>query len=182
MGDVVEAKPRDRASQIEKHRHPPEERERLSGGGSQQRHAHARRGAEGDRVCEAVELCPERALRIAAAKESLTFRPESLERLTIIGEHVARSGNEAAVRRLIAAWSSSNRVAAEAMISGVARSWPRDRSVELSPAEEQQPMAAGADPVAQFVRETKKVGRNEPCPCGSGKKYKHCHGALAKEG
>ena len=23
-----------------------------------------------------------------------------------------------------------------------------------------------------------KVGRNEPCPCGSGKKYKHCHGAL----
>ncbi len=32
------------------------------------------------------------------------------------------------------------------------------------------------EPVAQFVRETKKVGRNEPCPCGSGKKYKHCHG------
>jgi preprotein translocase subunit SecA len=24
-----------------------------------------------------------------------------------------------------------------------------------------------------------KVGRNEPCPCGSGKKYKHCHGRLA---
>jgi preprotein translocase subunit SecA len=38
-----------------------------------------------------------------------------------------------------------------------------------------------AEPVAQFVRETKKVGRNEPCPCGSGKKFKHCHGALAKE-
>jgi preprotein translocase subunit SecA len=37
-------------------------------------------------------------------------------------------------------------------------------------------------PVSQFVRETKKVGRNEACPCGSGKKYKHCHGALAKEG
>jgi len=27
-----------------------------------------------------------------------------------------------------------------------------------------------------FVRGTAKVGRNEPCPCGSGKKYKHCHG------
>lgn len=26
------------------------------------------------------------------------------------------------------------------------------------------------------VRETRKVGRNEPCPCGSGKKYKKCHG------
>ena len=24
-----------------------------------------------------------------------------------------------------------------------------------------------------------KVGRNEPCPCGSGKKFKHCHGQLA---
>jgi preprotein translocase subunit SecA len=22
----------------------------------------------------------------------------------------------------------------------------------------------------------KKIGRNDPCPCGSGKKYKHCHG------
>jgi len=37
-------------------------------------------------------------------------------------------------------------------------------------------------PVAQFVRDARKVGRNEACPCGSGKKYKHCHGALAKEG
>jgi preprotein translocase subunit SecA len=27
-----------------------------------------------------------------------------------------------------------------------------------------------------FIREEKKVGRNEPCPCGSGKKYKQCHG------
>jgi preprotein translocase subunit SecA len=25
-------------------------------------------------------------------------------------------------------------------------------------------------------RAEKKVGRNDPCPCGSGKKYKHCHG------
>jgi preprotein translocase subunit SecA len=24
-----------------------------------------------------------------------------------------------------------------------------------------------------------KVGRNDPCPCGSGKKYKHCHGKLS---
>lgn len=26
------------------------------------------------------------------------------------------------------------------------------------------------------IRKTEKVGRNDPCPCGSGKKYKHCHG------
>jgi preprotein translocase subunit SecA len=35
--------------------------------------------------------------------------------------------------------------------------------------------------VETVVRDGRKVGRNEPCPCGSGKKYKHCHGALARE-
>ena len=29
-----------------------------------------------------------------------------------------------------------------------------------------------------FVRQGQKVGRNDPCPCGSGKKYKQCHGKL----
>jgi hypothetical protein len=29
----------------------------------------------------------------------------------------------------------------------------------------------------QVVRRTEKIGRNDPCPCGSGKKYKKCHGA-----
>ena len=36
--------------------------------------------------------------------------------------------------------------------------------------------SAAASP---FVRAARKVGRNEPCPCGSGKKYKRCHGQLA---
>ena len=31
---------------------------------------------------------------------------------------------------------------------------------------------------APYVRDGRKVGRNEPCPCGSGKKYKQCHGKL----
>jgi uncharacterized protein YecA (UPF0149 family) len=30
--------------------------------------------------------------------------------------------------------------------------------------------------VRPFTRDVQKVGRNEPCPCGSGKKFKHCHG------
>jgi preprotein translocase subunit SecA len=38
--------------------------------------------------------------------------------------------------------------------------------------------APAAEPATPFVREERKVGRNEPCPCGSGKKYKHCHGTL----
>lgn len=35
------------------------------------------------------------------------------------------------------------------------------------------------DQRAPFVREEPKLGRNEPCPCGSGKKYKQCHGRLS---
>ena len=41
------------------------------------------------------------------------------------------------------------------------------------------PAASGDAPAPQtFTREQPKVGRNAPCPCGSGKKYKHCCGAL----
>jgi preprotein translocase subunit SecA len=39
--------------------------------------------------------------------------------------------------------------------------------------------APAPDSAGTFVRIDRKVGRNEPCPCGSGKKFKHCHGALA---
>ncbi len=44
---------------------------------------------------------------------------------------------------------------------------------------EQARMAGGgeAQPVQQVVRGQEKVGRNDPCPCGSGKKFKKCHGA-----
>jgi preprotein translocase subunit SecA len=39
--------------------------------------------------------------------------------------------------------------------------------------------AANAEVESQpFVRNAVKVGRNDPCPCGSGKKYKQCHGKL----
>jgi len=42
------------------------------------------------------------------------------------------------------------------------------------------PARTGGDDVIKTVRrEEPKVGRNDPCPCGSGKKYKKCHGAAA---
>ena len=46
-------------------------------------------------------------------------------------------------------------------------------------APQQGAQAAAASPVETFVRDGRKVGRNEPCPCGSGKKFKRCHGQLA---
>jgi preprotein translocase subunit SecA len=44
-----------------------------------------------------------------------------------------------------------------------------------APEAEQQAQEGGDT----FVREAPKVGRNDPCPCGSGKKYKQCHGKLS---
>jgi preprotein translocase subunit SecA len=42
------------------------------------------------------------------------------------------------------------------------------------------PARTGGDDVIKTVKhEGPKVGRNDPCPCGSGKKYKKCHGAAA---
>jgi hypothetical protein len=44
-----------------------------------------------------------------------------------------------------------------------------------------RPARTGGDdaPVKTVRRDEPKVGRNDPCPCGSGKKYKKCHGAQA---
>ena len=39
------------------------------------------------------------------------------------------------------------------------------------------PRTGGDDVIKQVKRDEPKVGRNDPCPCGSGKKYKKCHGA-----
>jgi preprotein translocase subunit SecA len=46
-------------------------------------------------------------------------------------------------------------------------------------AESGQPLRPGGEAALPFVREQPKVGRNQPCPCGSGKKYKQCHGQLS---
>ncbi|MDH3436851.1 MAG: SEC-C metal-binding domain-containing protein, partial [Betaproteobacteria bacterium] len=45
-------------------------------------------------------------------------------------------------------------------------------------AEEEGDVAVLEKPQQPFVRGGEKVGRNDPCPCGSGRKYKHCHGRL----
>jgi len=45
--------------------------------------------------------------------------------------------------------------------------------------QEAEEMAEAAPEHTPYVRPDRKIGRNEPCPCGSGKKYKHCHGKVA---
>jgi preprotein translocase subunit SecA len=84
--------------------------------------------------------------------------------------------------------SASNLESFENMLSILARS-ARTTGPENAPAAPAAPPAtaasapaAGPEPEIQLPkitvrRDTPKVGRNDPCPCGSGKKYKQCHGA-----
>ncbi len=44
---------------------------------------------------------------------------------------------------------------------------------------DQEQQEQGISAVQPFTREGNKVGRNDPCPCGSGKKFKQCHGKLS---
>ncbi len=62
----------------------------------------------------------------------------------------------------------------------------REQRTDMSKVQTSRTEAAAARAAAEsvsrrakpetFVRQDKKIGRNDPCPCGSGKKYKHCHG------
>jgi len=54
----------------------------------------------------------------------------------------------------------------------------RVRNVTYTHPNEDGSVSEEADPTT-LVAEVPKVGRNDPCPCGSGKKYKQCHGRLA---
>jgi preprotein translocase subunit SecA len=71
----------------------------------------------------------------------------------------------------------------EMALASVGRALPRNLSFNdptdaPSAFAKAQPREAegGGDSVQTVKREGKKVGRNDPCPCGSGKKYKKCHG------
>jgi len=52
---------------------------------------------------------------------------------------------------------------------------PVEKAQTGQPSPQQTKPASGLKNTQQPKR-TKKLGRNDPCPCGSGKKYKHCHG------
>ena len=66
-----------------------------------------------------------------------------------------------------------------------ASSSPRRRACQRQELPGRRPGAPGASrrpgppPAPQPIQVEEKIGRNDPCPCGSGKKYKKCHGATA---
>ncbi|HWX68185.1 MAG TPA: preprotein translocase subunit SecA [Steroidobacteraceae bacterium] len=91
-------------------------------------------------------------------------------------------------RRLMRALQAQHVEAASALAAAGGAAEPAPGAAPPAP-ERRGAGAAGVSPAGAslppselsgtFVRSERKVGRNEPCPCGSGKKYKHCHGALS---
>jgi preprotein translocase subunit SecA len=92
-----------------------------------------------------------------------------LTRVEIRSEADLQREEEERQRKLLAALQLQHAEAASALAAAPAADDDAGRD-----------MAAEADGSSQapLVRGERKVGRNEPCPCGSGKKYKHCHGTL----
>jgi preprotein translocase subunit SecA len=66
--------------------------------------------------------------------------------------------------------------AAQLSATDMTRSIQRKKERELA---ELQFVGGDSSTATKTVVKGKKVGRNEPCPCGSGKKYKNCHGTAS---
>ena len=68
----------------------------------------------------------------------------------------------------------------EAQIEEAEQQHPQVENVQYHHADYDEALGSAEPKPAQPVeRAMPKVGRNDPCPCGSGKKYKHCHGKLS---
>jgi len=70
--------------------------------------------------------------------------------------------------------SEQQRIAAKTSVEDFTRNIQRKKEKELA---ELQFVGGDGSTGPQQVVSGQKVGRNDPCPCGSGKKYKKCHGA-----
>jgi preprotein translocase subunit SecA len=84
-------------------------------------------------------------------------------------------------RRLMRALQAQHAEAHSLLAPGSAPEEAPAAGIGTSPAGAPRPPppVPAAEPASTFVRVERKIGRNEPCPCGSGKKYKHCHGVLS---
>ncbi len=117
-------------------------------------------------------------------KEAFELFSEMLDKvkrevITLLARVRIRSEEE------VAAMEAEERRQAEAQLSRAqfqhadSGGYGTDEEAEQAQAGRGASGIAGVGLVANAGREQPKVGRNDPCPCGSGKKYKHCHGQLS---
>jgi len=74
-------------------------------------------------------------------------------------------------------------IRSEEQVDALERSHTEDENIKMEHASANSPLSAGKDQAQAsehqpYVRKERKMGRNEPCWCGSGKKFKQCHGKL----
>ena len=123
------------------------------------------------RYCESAGVSMGRAIATLIDRELLSvFGDHTDERSAVSAEHAEQ---ELAKRQEQVARQEETAAAVEERL----RTWDahlRTREVELETRERRVEFAAKL--AAQPKEAETKVGRNERCPCGSGFKYKHCHG------
>lgn len=81
------------------------------------------------------------------------------------------------IRQAIVERIFSVRLFTQEEIEAIKRQQQAELEAQLEAHKQAQEAAERAQSKGPIQRKTVKVGRNDPCPCGSGKKYKHCHGA-----
>jgi len=96
-----------------------------------------------------------------------SIKPDSIRILSHVQVHREDPAEEEARRRREAEELAQRMQFQHAEVSALEES-------QDEPAEGEQDGASNVTP----IRSEPKIGRNEPCPCGSGKKYKHCHGQV----
>ena len=118
------------------------------------------------------------------------YKKEAFELFSEMLEHVKRQVVSLLARvrirsdEEVAAMEAQERAQAEAQLRQAqfqhATAQGYDTEDEVAAIErERMAQVMGSAHAGTVVREAVKVGRNDPCPCGSGKKYKHCHGQLS---
>ena len=109
-------------------------------------------------------------MRIEIRTEADLEREEAVRRERL---QSAMQAQHAEAQSLLSAGGATPESAAD-LLGPVSSALPATGMARGAPAAQRS-----ADAPGTFVRGDRKVGRNEPCPCGSGKKYKHCHGVLS---
>jgi preprotein translocase subunit SecA len=116
-------------------------------------------------------------LRFEVNRQSMPFRvdEEGMEETVEDLEQEAAEAARAAEKARAA--EEEQKRAAQSAVQDMTRSIQRQHEKELK--ELQFLGSNGAGPKPAPAAAASKVGRNDPCPCGSGKKYKKCHGVAA---
>jgi preprotein translocase subunit SecA len=111
------------------------------------------------------------------------YKREAFEMFTAMLDQVKRDVVSILSKVEIQTEAEVNQIEAEHRASGSSRIEFVHDEIEQPVAEVQESVTGrpnnspqASDSAKPYVRAVPKVGRNQPCPCGSGKKYKHCHG------